>query len=120
MLTIRTQDSNRERKASQNWLGQKKEDKERQRKNFGVLEGKRAIGIRQLKRKQSSTNGQCHRPALPNYKLGEERGQELKLKLWISDSERSWGWPPGEKLGWVAWRQLEGLQSRVTTFEAII
>ena len=43
----------------------------RQRKNFGVLEEKVAIGVKQLKLKRSSTNCNCHCPALSNHNLGQ-------------------------------------------------
>ena len=46
------------------------EDQLRQRKIFGVLEENTAIRLKQLKWKWSSTNGQCHSPALPNHKWG--------------------------------------------------
>ena len=81
-------------------------DQPRQRRNFGVLEENTAIELKQLKWKWSSTNSQCHCPALPNQRQGG-RGQELKFWLWRSDSDRkvglgNWGnielvswWKPG-------------------------
>ena len=49
---------------------------------------------------------------------GVGSGQELKLQLWRSDSE-SWGWLHRDKTEWLHGNSLEGLESRVTTFEGI-
>ena len=42
-------------------------DRIRQRRNIGVLEENTATGVKQIKWKQSSTNGQCHCLPLPKY-----------------------------------------------------
>lgn len=49
-------------------------------RNSRVLEENTAIGAKQLKRKQCSTNGQCHRPAPPTRALCDlEEGQLINF-----------------------------------------
>ena len=53
-------------------LGKKKssctlEDQPGQRRNFRVLEEKPALSLKQLKWKQSCTNGQCYHPDFPSW-----------------------------------------------------
>lgn len=75
------------------------------------------IGLKQLKWKQSWTNGPCFLPALPKCLLVWARVGDLNAGFGDQTQRKSWGRLWGEKLRLAPWKQPVGLEFRVITFE---
>ena len=92
-------------------------DQPRQRRKFAELENT-AFGVKQLKWKWSSTNSHCHCPVLPNRKWWRIGARNWNSTFRGQNRTESWGWLPGGKLG-LHRDNLEGLVSKMTTFEVV-